>query len=67
MLTQMKKTDTKVRKLITSHRIHHSWADKERLYILWEKIGKREIQQELINKLTALGLNKYLDTKTDWM
>ena len=59
--------DTKVRKLITSHRMHHPRADIEHLYIKRENGERGLIQAELTYEITTIGLKKYLDTTTDWM
>ena len=61
-----KKMDTKVRKLITCHRIHHPRADIERHYVKRENDGRGLIQLELTYKTITIGLKKYLDTTTDW-
>ena len=67
MLTEIKKMDTKVRKLKTCHRIHHPIADTECLYVRRENGGRCLIQKELTYKITTIRLKKYLDTTTDWM
>ena len=61
----IKKMDTQIRKLITCHRMHHPRANIERLYIKRENGGRGIIQQELTNKITTIGLKKYLDTRID--
>ena len=47
--------------------MHHPRADIECLYIKRENDGNIQIQLELTNKTTTLGLKKYLDTTTDLM
>ena len=59
--------NTKDRKLITCHKIHHRRADIERFYIKRENDGRNLIQLELIYKTIIIGLKKYLDVTTDWM
>ena len=50
--------DTKVRKLITCHRMHHPKADIEPLFINRENIGRSLIQLELIDETIILELKK---------
>ena len=47
--------DTKERKLIIRHRLHHLSADIERLYIKRENVERRFTQLELTNKTTSVG------------
>jgi len=64
-LKDIKKLDTKTRKLLTTERMHHPKADVERLY-LPRKIGGRGLSQiELSYKTTTVGLNTYLATTQD--
>ena len=65
MLTEIKKMDTKVRKLITCHRMYHPRGDIKHYHIKREN-GKRLIQPELTYKTITIGSKKYLDI-TDWM
>ena len=51
--------DTKVRELITCHRMHHPIANIDNLY------NKRENGGWCIT--TMIGLKKYLETTTDWI
>jgi len=64
-LKEVKKLDTKTRKLLTSERMHHPKADVERIY-LPRKIGGRGLTQlEMAYKTTTVGLNAYLKTTED--
>ena len=70
MLTEidnLKKMDTKTRKLITCHRMHHSRAVIEHLCIKRENGRRGLIQLEPTYKTTAKVAKKYLDTTIDWM
>ena len=64
-LAEIKKMDTKVRKLMICQRMHHPRVDIEHLYIKRENGGRGLIQLELTNKTTTTRLLKYLDTTTD--
>ena len=48
--------DTKVRKLITSHRIHYPKANIECFFIKRENDGRGLIQLDLTSKTTTIGL-----------
>ena len=56
MLAEIKMMDTRVRKLITCHRLHHSRADIECPYVKRENSGRGLIQLELTNKTTTIWL-----------
>ena len=59
--------DTKVRKLITCHRMHHPREERERLYAKRENVRRELTQLELTYKTATIGLKKYLDATKDWM
>ena len=59
--------DTKVRKLITCHRIHHPRVDRESLHLKRENSRQGLTQLKLTYKTTTIGLKKYLYTTTDLM
>ena len=64
-LKEIKKLDTKTRKLLTAERMHHPKADVERMY-LPRKIGGRGLTQlEMAYKTTTVGLNTYLQKTED--
>ena len=65
--SDIKKMDTKIRKLITCNRMHHPKADVDRLYIPRKEGGRGLIQLELSLKTTTIGMQKYLETAKDWM
>ena len=66
-LTNIKKLDTKVRKLLTTYRMHCPKPDVDRLYIPRKEGGRGLIQLELTYKTTTIKLEKYLDSSKDWM
>ena len=66
-LSDIKKMDTRIRKLMTCNRMHHPKADIDRLYIPRTEGGRRMIQLELSLKTTTIGIQKYLETTKDWM
>ena len=66
-LSDIKKIDVKIRKLMTCNRMHHPKADVDRLYIPRKAGGRGMIQLELSLKTTTIGLQKYLETSKDWM
>ena len=66
-ISDIKKIDVKIRKLMTCNRMHHPKADVDRLYIPRKEEGRGMIQLELSLKTTTIGLQKYLETSKDWM
>ena len=58
--------DTKIRKLLTSNRMHHPKADVERLYVLRHEGGRGLIKFEMNFKISAIGLHKYLSKIKDF-
>ena len=61
-LAEIKKVDTKVRKLLTMHRMHHPKSDVNRLYLPRQEGGRGLVQLELSLKTSITGM----DTN-DWM
>ena len=66
-LSDIKKIDTKIRKLMSCNRMHHPKADVDRLYIPRKDGGRGLIQLELSLKTATIGLQRYLETTKDWM
>ena len=66
-LSDMKKIDTKIRKLMSCNRMHHPTADVDRLYIPRKDGGRGLIQLELSVKTATIGLQRYIETTKDWM
>ena len=63
-LTEIKKVDTKIRKLLTMHRMHHPKSDVNRLY-LFRKEGGRQLELSLKSSIT--GMDTYLNNTNDWI
>ena len=66
-LSDIKKIDVKIRKLMTCSRMHHPKADVDRLYIPRKEGGRGMIQLELSLKTTTIDLQKYLEASRDWI
>ena len=66
-IPEIRRFDTKIRKLLICNRMHHRKADIDRLYIPRNKGGMGIIQFELSCKKQTIGQHKYLTTATDWM
>ena len=66
-MNDIKKLDTKTRKLLTMYRMHHPKADVDRLYLPRSEGGRGLIQIELTYKITTAGLEAYLRENKDSM
>ena len=66
-MNDIKKLDTKTRKLLTMYRMHHPKADVDRLYLPRSEGGRGLIQIELTYKITTAGLETYLRENKDSM
>ena len=64
-LSEIKKLDTKTRKLLTLGKMHHPKADVDRLYLPRAKGGKGLTQVELTYKTTTIGRASYLTSTND--
>ena len=64
-ICELKKIDTKTRKLLNMHKILHPKADVERLYISGKDGGRGLIDVEAAFKSVTIGLNLYLRHK-EW-
>ena len=65
-IPEIRRLDTKIRKLLTCNRMHHPKADVDRLYVPRNEGGRGMIQLELSYKTSTIGQHKYLAT-ADWM
>ena len=64
-MSEIKRLDTKTRKLLTIHRMHHPKADVNRMYLPW-RIGRRGLTKlETAYKSTTIGLETYLRNTDD--
>ena len=61
----LKRLDTKTRKLFTMNKMHHPKADIDRLYLPRCEGGRGLIQLELSFKTTTIGLEMYMEKTTD--
>ena len=66
-MSEIKRLDIKVRKLLIMNKMHHPKADVGRLYIRISEGGKGLLQLELLYKTITIGLQAYLDSTQDWM
>ena len=64
-LSEIKKLDTKTRKLLTMAKMHHPKADIDRLYLPRSDGGRCLVQLELTYKTTTIGLDAYLTSSND--
>ena len=66
-LTYIKKVDTKIRKLLTMHRMHHPKSDVNRSYLPRKEGGRGLVQLELPLKTSIIGMDTYLNNTNDWI
>ena len=66
-LTEIQVVDTKIRKPLTMHRMHHPKSDVNRLYLPRKKGGRGLVQRELSLKTSIIGMDTYLNNTNDWM
>ena len=66
-LSDIRLMDTKTRKLMTAHKMHHPRADVDRLYLPRKEGGRGLIQLETSYITTTIGLQVYIQTTNDWM
>ena len=62
-ISELKKIDTKTRKLLNMHKMLHPKADVERLYIPRKYGGRGLIDVETAFKTATVGLDHYLKHK----
>ena len=66
-LTEIKKFDTKTRKLLAMHLMRHPKSDGNRLYLPRKEGGRELVQLELSLKASIIGMDIYLNTTNDSM
>ena len=66
-MSEMKRLDVKVRKLLTMNKMHQPKANVDMLYIPRSDGEKGLLQLELCYKAITIGLHTYLDSAQDWM
>ena len=64
-MSEIKRLDTKTRKLLTLSKMHHPKADVDRLYLPRNAGGRGLIQLEATYKKTTIGLDTYLKDTND--
>ena len=64
-LSDIKRLDTKTRKMLTMEKMHHPKADVDRLYLPRAEGGRGLAQLELTFKTTTIGLDTYLTSTED--
>ena len=62
-ISELKKIDTKTRKLLNMQKMLHPKADVERLYISRKDGGRGLIEVETAFKIAKIGLDHYLKNK----
>ena len=66
-LADLNRLDTKIRKLLTSNKMHHPKVDVTRLYLPRSSRGRGMIELETSYKTTTIGMQKYLAVSNNWM
>ena len=66
-LSEVKRLDTKIRKIITTRSMHHPKADIHRLYLPRSNEERGLTQLELSHKTSTICLFRYLNLLDDWM
>ena len=66
-LTDLKKVDTKIRKLLTMHRMHHPKSDVNTLHLPRMGGCRGLVQLELSLKMPIIGMGTYLNNTNDCM
>ena len=64
-ITDIRRIDGKIRKLLTSFRMHHPKSDVDRIYLPRKIGGRGLIQLEQSFKTSLVGLEEYLKTTDD--
>ena len=64
-LTEIRKVNTKIRKLLTIYRIHHPKSDINRLYLPRKEGGRGLAQLKLSLKMSIIGIDTYLNNAND--
>ena len=64
-LTEIRKVNTKIRKLLTIYRIHHPKSDINRFYLPRKEGGRGLVQLELSLKMSIIGIDTYLNNAND--
>ena len=65
--SEVKRLDIKIRKMMTTHSMHHPKDNIHRLYLPRSNRGRSLAQLELSYKTSTIGLFWYLNLSDDWM
>ena len=65
-LSEVKRLDIKIRKMMTTRSMHHPKADIHRLYLPRSSGGRGLTQLELSYKTSTIGLFRYLNLSDGW-
>ena len=66
-LANLNRLDTKIRKLLTSNKMHHPKANVDRLYLPRSSGGRGMTELETYYKITTMGMQKSLTVSNDCM
>ena len=66
-LSEVKRLDIKIRKMMTTHSMHHPKDNIHRLYLPRSNRGRSLAQLELSYKTSTIGLFWHLNLSDDWM
>ena len=66
-LSEVKRLDVKIRKMMTTHSMHHPKADIHRLYLPRSIGGRGLTQLELSYQTSTIGLFRYLNLSDEWI
>ena len=66
-LSEVKRLGIKIRKMMTTHSMHHLKADIHRLYLPRRNGGRGLTQLKLSYKTSTTGLFRYLNLSDKWM
>ena len=66
-LEDLRRIDTKIRKLLTYYKMHHPKDNKAQLYLTRTEGGRSLIQTKITYKKITIGLHKYLQTTKELM
>ncbi len=64
-MSDIKRLDSKTRKMLTMEKMHHPKADVDRLYLPRSEGGRGLVQLELTFKTTTIGLDAHLTSTKD--
>ena len=66
-LTEIKRFDTKIHKLLTMHWMHHYKSDVNRLYLPRKEGGRKLVQLELFLRTSINEMDTCLSNTNEWI